>query len=213
MQQLFELYPVEQLTTFLEFLLTNQSLFAPPLLLLIEEAGIPLPIPGDVILAYTGYQIAKGSISYVVAYITTLLAIFVGSSILYFLSARFGQKIVVKFGSYLHLNEKKLVLIENKFRKYGIWFIIVGRHIPGLRVPITIFAGMSHIRYRTFIISTMISVVFWIPVYLSLGEHLGAKTVKLMQGNHLYFLIALIPFIISICSLIYSAQNQNKAAK
>ena len=210
MQQFFELYPLEQFTKFLEFFLKNQSIFAPPLLLLIEEAGIPLPIPGDVVLAYTGYQVAKGTIAYVVAYLTTLLAILIGSSILYFFSARYGQQIVVKFGSYLHLNEKKLVFIENKFRKYGIWFIIVGRHIPGMRVPLSIFAGMSQIRYKTFIISTLISVVFWIPVYLSLGEHLGAKTIKLMQGNQLYFLIAFIPFIIFIISIIFSARNQNK---
>lgn len=211
MKNFFELYQLEPFTEFVETFLTHQGAYAPLLLLLLEEAGVPLPIPGDVVIAYTGYEVSRGTMPYIGAFLLLLMSVLIGSSILYYLSARFGNQIVLKFGHYIHLNEKKLLTVEEKFRKYGVWVIIFGRHIPGFRIPITVFAGMSEMTYKTFIVSTFISVIFWIPFYLALGQNLGPKTMQLLKGHHEYFLIALIPFIIFICSLLYASFNRKKA--
>jgi membrane protein DedA with SNARE-associated domain len=79
------------------------------------------------------------------AFVLLLLAVLVGSSTLYALSARSGQRIVLHFGNYLHVDAHKLLTVEEKFQQDGPWVIILGRHIPGFRIPITIFAGMSGI--------------------------------------------------------------------
>ncbi len=210
MRNFFELYQLEPFTDLVETFLTHQGSYAPLLLLLLEEAGVLLPIPGDVVIAYTGYEVSRGNIPYIGAFLLLLISVLVGSSILYYLSARFGQQIVLKFGHYMHLNEKKLLSVEEKFRKYGVWVIIFGRHIPGFRIPITVFAGMSEITYKTFIVSTFISVIFWIPIYLALGQNLGPKTMQLLRGHHEYFLIALIPFAVFIGSLLYVSINRKK---
>jgi len=75
------------------------------------------------------------------------------------------------------------------FQTHGPWFIIIGRHIPGLRVPITVFCGISQVRYRLFLASTMVSVVFWIAFWLLVGAHLGPKTVHLLHGGHWYTIL------------------------
>jgi membrane protein DedA with SNARE-associated domain len=126
-------------------LLHQQAYLAPFLLVTVEEAGIPLPVPGDLVIMYIGYQVSKGVLPYAHAFVLLLLAVLVGSSILYALSARYGQRIVLHFGNYLHLDAHKLLTVEEKFQQYGPWVIILGRHIPGFRIPITIFAGMSGI--------------------------------------------------------------------
>ena len=213
MTNIFELYQLEPFTDFVETFLTHQGAYAPLLLLLLEEAGVPLPIPGDVMVAYTGYEVSRGTIPYIGAFLLLLISVLIGSSILYYLSARFGQHIVLKFGHYMHLNEKKLLTVEEKFRKYGVWVIIFGRHIPGFRIPITVFAGMSEITYKTFIISTFISVIIWIPFYLSVGQRLGPKTKQLFKGHHEYFLIALIPFLVFISSLLYISISRKKESQ
>ncbi len=183
--------------------LTHHGAYAPILLLVLEEAGLPLPVPSDVILAYTGYQISQGVLSYSIAFGALLASVLTGSSILYYLSSKYGKILVLKLGHYLHLNEQKLLVVEEHFKKYGPWAIIFGRHIPGFRIPITVFAGISGVSYKTFIISTFISVVFWIAAYLSLGERLGPKTVSLLHTNPLYLLVAFIPFIFFICSIAF----------
>lgn len=188
----------------------HQAVIAPFILLFIEESGIPLPIPGDVYLAFTGYQVSKGTVPYWGAFLMLLIAVLAGSSILYFISARWGTLLVDKLGIYLHLNQKKLVEVEKDFKKYGIFLIIFGRHIPGLRIPITVFSGISGVSYPTFIISTFISIVFWIAFYLALGERVGKNVMKHFHATPAYFLLISIPFLFFIGSIIYVKIKENK---
>lgn len=174
-----------------------------PLLILVEELGVPLPVPGDVVVAYAGYQASLGKITYPIVFIDFLLAVIVGSSVLYFISRVVGEKVLLKLGRFIHLGEDKLKTVEKKFKKYGPLVIIIGRHIPGFRVPVTVFSGISKVPYPTFLISTIISVVFWIYFYLSLGVRLGPKTIHLVHAHRGYFLFALVPIIIILGCIIF----------
>jgi membrane protein DedA with SNARE-associated domain len=136
----------------------------------------------------------------------------VGSSILYALSSRYGQRIVLQFGKYLHVDAQKLLTVEEKFKRYGPWVIILGRHIPGFRIPITIFAGMSSIPYRTFLLSTCISVILWIALYLAIGKSLGAKTLSLLHAHHGYYLFV-VPIVICLLYVLYAALYKPKRRK
>lgn len=196
--------------------LQQQVYIGPMFLLMLEESGVPLPVPGDLILAYLGYEVSKGLISFYLAFILMVISVLVGSSILYYLSYRFGQRFILKIGKYIHLDEKRLLFVEKKFKKYGVWVVIFGRHIPGFRVPITVFAGMSDMKYSTFIISTLISIVFWVPFYLQLGMRLGPRTARLLHGNKLYLLIFFISAIIYVLVFLFllsSRQNNRKEIK
>lgn len=194
-------------------LLHQQAYLAPVLLLTAEEAGIPLPVPGDFVIAYIGYQVSKGVLPYAVAFLLLILTVLVGSSILYALSSRYGQRMVLQFGKYLHVDTQKLLTVEEKFKRYGPWVIILGRHIPGFRIPITIFAGMSRMRYRTFLLSTFISVIFWIALYLTIGKSLGAKTVSLLHAHHGYYLFVVVPLVICLLYVLYAVFYKSKRTK
>lgn len=187
----------------LQAFVIHQALFAPFLLLFLEESGVPLPVPGDVYLAFIGYQVSRGTIPYWVAFLMFLLSVLAGSSILYYVSARWGKKLVSKLGIYMHVDQNKLKDIEGDFKKYGIFLIIFGRHIPGFRVPITIFSGVSGVPYRTFILGTFISVIFWIAFYLAIGAKLGKSVIKHFHATPLYFLVICIPFILFIGWILY----------
>lgn len=194
---------IDPFTDWLRAFIIHNGIFAPMLLLMLEETGIPMPIPGDVYIAYTGYLVSRGALSYFSAFVFLLISVLIGASILYYLSFRYGQIIVLKLGKYFHFDEKKLFVVEKKYKKYGVWVIIFGRHVPGLRVPITIVSGMSGISYKTFITSTFISVIFWILFYLSVGQQLGIKILKFLHGHNGYFILLLIPFLIFAGSIFY----------
>lgn len=182
-------------------ILSNQIIFA-PILLAVDEFGFILPI-GDIIVLYTGYQVAKGKVSFTLAFLLLLSAVLIGASALYYLSFRYGQTVLLKLEKYIHLDMKKLEVIEKKFNKYGPIFIIFGRHIPGFRIPITIFSGMSEITYPTFIISVVISTIFWLAFYLSIGMKLGPKTIALLSSHHNYLFPLLIPILIIVIAYRY----------
>lgn len=218
MAGLLDYTPFDGLEDWAVALIQHQAYLAPVFFLALEELGIPMPIPGDLVVAYTGYQVSKGIIPYPIAFIMLFGAILLGSSGLYYLSLKYGQHIVLKFGKYIHLDEKKLITVEEKFKKFGPWVIIFGRHIPGFRIPITVFAGMSHITYKTFILSTFISIIFWIPFYLWIGASLGAKTAEVFRTNHAYFFLFAIPLVLGIIGYIAAVirkrrKQRRKSAK
>jgi membrane protein DedA with SNARE-associated domain len=181
----------------------HQPILGPMLLLIAEEAGIPMPIPGDVYISYTGYEIFRGHISYISAFIFLLLAVLLGSTILFFLAKYFGEKVILKFGKYIHINDKKLKFIEKKFLKYGPLVIIVGRHVPGFRIPVTVFAGISNVPYPIFIMSEFISVSIWIAIFMQIGESLGRKTLNLFHSHYSFLLFLIIPVILTIVTFLF----------
>jgi len=192
--------------------LVHQIYLAPIILLILEEIGVPLPF-ADLVIAYTGYQVAIGRIPYFVAFLILLISDIIGASILYFIAGRYGKKIVNKFGKYIDLDMDKLNSFEGKFRKYGPLAIIVGRHIYGFKVPITIFSGISKMRYFVFAGSILVSDIFWIPFYLSLGKKLGPKTIHLFHEfhfNHWYYLLILIPIIVALFPFFLLQQGKKQ---
>lgn len=210
MNSIIELPILDPFIDVIQTFVTHQGLYAPVLLLFLEECGIPLPVPGDIFIAFVGYKVSIGNIPFLLALFSFLISVLAGATVLYFLSTRYGQQLILKFGYLIHLSEKRIDKVEEKFKKYGAWVIIFGRHIPGFRVPITFFAGSSGVPYLTFILSTLVSIMFWIPLYLEIGQKLGIKTEHLIRGHHIYFFITLIPFIIFIGSIIYLSIKQRK---
>jgi membrane protein DedA with SNARE-associated domain len=195
--------------------LVHQTYLAPIILLVLEEIGIPLPF-ADIVIAYTGYQVAVGRIPYLFAFLILLMADIIGATILYLLARRYGKTIVKKFGKYIDLDMNKLDMFEGVFRKYGPVAIIIGRHIYGFKVPITLFSGISKMKYWVFALSVIVSDSFWIPFYLSLGRRLGPKTIKLFHAyhiNHWFYLLVLIPIILALLPffLMRKGNEQKKA--
>jgi membrane protein DedA with SNARE-associated domain len=171
-------------TEWVEHFVSTHLVLAPLLLLFFEEAGVPIIVPGDAILAYTGYGISKThSQSIFFATVIALMAIVAGSSILFFAARRWGQKLIASFGRFIFLKQSRIDKAEQMFKKYGAWTIIIGRHIPGMRIPITLLAGSSGIKYRTFIASTLVSTIAWVLLYLKLGNRYGQDIQKVFHRS------------------------------
>lgn len=176
MPYMFALFDwLEEYIDVLQHFLVSKMVLAPLLLLFVEECGIPLPINGDIILAYTGYRLSlnRGGPDIWQAFFAAQFAALAGSTVLFFLSRRWGQVVIYKLGRFIFLKEKHIKKAEQLFARWGILAIIVGRHIPGLRIPVTIFAATSGVKYLTFILSTFVSTSVWILFYLFAGRRIG----------------------------------------
>jgi len=156
--------------TFLE----EHGVLAPFLLLFLEESGVPLPLPGDVMVMFAGYQVTLESLAYWEALLYAVLVVAGGSSILYWVARRFGMPLVARFGRYMHCPPERIELVRPFMDRWGPLAIIFGRHIPGLRVPITVFAGILRYPYPIFLVSVMISTTAWAAFFLFVGMQLGA---------------------------------------
>ncbi len=174
---------LDRYTDTIQHFIASQIVLSPLLLLFVEELGIPIIMPGDAILGYVGYKLSMpGNASeFWPAFILAQISILSGSTILFFLSRRWGQQILTKLAQFVFVKEKQVKRAERLFAKQSIWAIIIGRHIPGLRIIITVLAGSSGVRYLTFVISTFISSTAWILLFMSVGKKLGTDYHGLIQ--------------------------------
>ena len=139
--------------------------------LTLEEAGLPIPIPGDVLVAIAGARHNQAGILYPFSIIgISTLAVFTGSSILYWVVRKGGRPILYKYGKFLHINLNRADQIEEWFRKRGAIMIIAGRLIPGLRIPTTVMSGVSEVPYLVFFPSTFIAAAIWSSFYFFAGD-------------------------------------------
>src|SRR3989338_10900496 len=108
-------------------LIEKYSYFGLFLSLLIEEGGIPLPVPGDI---FIGTVAALPRSNYFLVVITVVTATLIGSTILFTLSKKIGHPLLLKFGPKIRITKDKVKKVEAWFQKYGGAAIVIGRLIP-----------------------------------------------------------------------------------
>jgi len=205
---------LDNYTDGIQAFLSSHIVLAPLLLLLVEEIGIPLPVPGDAIIAYVGYGLTKTeSVTMWQAFWVAIVSVMIGASILFYLSKRWGQSIIRWLARFIFLKQSHLGKAERLFTKYGVWAIIVGRHIPGLRIPLTVFAASSGMRYVTFITSTFISTFLWVILYLNLGSRFGEDFVNVFRRDIALSVAVFGLFVVVFLALHLYGMWQEKISK
>ncbi len=139
------------------------------LLLLAEEAGVPLPLPGDTLILLAGAGIPHGDVNPAVALTLVLLATVVGSSNLYWLSRLGGWAVLRRIGRTVHLGEDRLQRFGGWLRSHPVAAVIVGRLTPGFRIVTSVAAGTFSLSYPLFLASTAVAAIIWAAVYLTVG--------------------------------------------
>jgi membrane-associated protein len=172
------------------------------LLLYIEESGIPVPVPGDVYVAYLGH-LANSPLKWFLAWLGIIAAVMGGSTNLYLISRRWGGKLVRgRLGSLIHLSPRRLATAERWFSRWGALAIIFGRHIPGFRVPITVAVGIFGVPYRTFVFGVTISTAVWAGFWLWVGAHFGARIGHFLGGHRWAYLVVGVVILALIAAAI-----------
>ena len=141
----------------------------------LEELGVPLPAPGDAAIAYGGYLTTTGSIPYPLAYLGVIAGAVLGSACNLTISRKYGRPFIRRYGGYIGLTEVKLNRAERAFKRWGPWTIIIGRHIPGMRIVISALSGILNVPYRVFTPCVLFSATIWAAIFLELGRRLGPR--------------------------------------
>jgi membrane protein DedA with SNARE-associated domain len=162
------------------------------LVIFLEEVGVPLPAPGDVAIMYGGYLTTTGAIPYPLAYLAVVSGAVLGSACNLTISRKYGRPFIQRFGKYVGVTEDRLVRAERLFKRWGPWAIIVGRHIPGMRIVLSALSGILGVPYRVFIPCVFVSALIWAAIFLEIGRHVGPQ----VREVFLIFPAQLIPWVL-----------------
>ena len=146
--------------------------------LYLEESGVPSPLPGDVYVVYLGTAAAGSVARSIAAWLGIVAAVVAGSSNLYLVSRRWGHRLVEhRLAAAMHLDSDRLRRAERWMARWGPVAIIFGRHVPGLRIPITVMAGVLEVPYGEFAASVAVSTAIWAGVWIVLTARFGSRVI------------------------------------
>lgn len=182
-------------------------------LIYIEESGVPLFIPGDAFLIYVGNRLPHNVPVFLAAWLGFIVAVTFGATNLYLLSRRYGRRLLEhRLAKFLHLTPARLDRAEGWFNRYGPWTLIFGRHILGLRVPLTVAAGVLKLRYSVFAISVAVSSAAWAGLFLILGAVFGPSLERSIRSSPLIYVGAavVLAVVVAVVAIVRSRRTSTE---
>jgi len=140
----------------------------------VESAGVP--ISSEIVVPLGGALASQGKLNLVLVVAIASLANLTGSLIAFWLTRRYGERIVLsRVGRRLGLSRGHLRLANRFFGRFGLWAVFTGRLLPIVRTYISFPAGVSKIGYTRFVLATLAGAIPWNLALAYAGYKLGQQ--------------------------------------
>lgn len=157
------------------------------------------PYPGDTITIFQGYITYRMGFNKYLMLLSTISGSFLSSMLLYYLSYKKSDTILSNRFMIKFFNLDKLHKLEDWFRKYGVFFILINKFIPGLGSLTFIAAGIFKLPLIPATISILLANVLHNTMLFSAGALTGDNMEIIKSSIKEYYrLIVGITFIISL---------------
>ncbi len=140
-----------------------------------------LPIPAEVTVVPAGYLIFQGKMEFWPVLIASIMGTICGSLVNYYVAMKYGRPLLVRFGKFFLLTEKKVDKLDRFFAKHGEISTFTGRLIPGLRHFISLPAGLTRMDLKKFCFYTALGGGIWMLVLIAAGYWIGGNEALLNQ--------------------------------
>lgn len=173
---------------------------------LVEEAGLPLPLPSDLMLLICGSLVANGRLNLGLTLASVVVATVLGTAALYTLARWGGRSLVQRYGHWIRLDDARLQRAEARLQHRPLWRLTLFRLIPGLRVYSTITAGVLAVPRVDATLAFALSGTIWAAAWIGLGAllspHLGSVITWQRRVEHLSSTGILIVVLLLVAGLL-----------
>lgn len=174
----------------------------PGLVLAMALESMIVPLPSELVMPFAGFLIAQGKFNLYLVIIFSTLGSIIGSYISYYLGYYGGNKLVLKWGRYLLLDDDDLKLTEKWFSRRGELTILIGRFVPVVRHLISIPAGIGKMDLKKFTLYTIIGAGIWNTILIWVGLKLGENWESLRQYSEKLSVIVAILLVIAFAYFV-----------
>src|SRR5919202_1853455 len=167
--------------------LDQHGLLAASVFLLIEEAGVPVPVPGDFLMLILGVRAHQGEVALWQAIAVMEGATVLGATFLYAAARLAGRGLVSRYGRFVRLSPARLDNTERWLKQHGSRAVFLGRLVPGLRIVTAVACGVFDVPFMVFFPAMSLGALLYILVYTLLGYFLGPPVLSLLEKVHIPF--------------------------
>jgi membrane protein DedA with SNARE-associated domain len=142
-------------------------------LLLPMEAGVPIPLPADLVMFTVGAQVAAGRFPLWLAVTGFEVIAAAGTAALFAACRGSGHRIVARYGPRVGLTAARVRRVAAAAETRGLAGLAAGRATPGLRTLTVVAAGVSGLNARRALPALIVGSSVFLQLHLVLGLLLG----------------------------------------
>jgi membrane protein DedA with SNARE-associated domain len=178
--------------------------------ILLILGGIGLPFPEDATLLLSGFLVAQNVIKPFQTFLVAYLGLLISDFFLYWVGKKYGRMLVSHKKFQRIISADQLSKFEEKFKRRGVWGILIGRHFMGLRAQIFLVAGVMRMSTIKFLIADATSALFTIAFMGGIGYAGGNSIQILLRDVKRIKHIGIVIFAILLAGWIFYKHFQNK---
>jgi membrane-associated protein len=177
----------ERLAQDLSDLLARTGPAAPALLFLgsLVEYVFP-PFPGDTLVVLGSWYAVNGLLSWPAAFAAVTAGAIAGAWIDYQVGAALGRSLEKGAARRGPLTAERLRRVEDGYRRWGAWFLLGNRFLPGVRAFLFVGAGAARIPVGKVLLFGGISAAAWNALLLVVGGLLVGNVAELLDWVRRY---------------------------
>jgi membrane protein DedA with SNARE-associated domain len=170
----------EHILQVLRAYLAQYGYWAVVIVLLLENAG--LPVPGETILlmaSFLAYSERRLSLPWII--VAGICAATAGDNLGFALGNYGGRALLNRYGKKFLIRPATMSRGERLFQRYGAATILFARFIAGVRIIAGPLAGVLRMEWRRFALFNFLGAVLWVSVISSAGYFFGKHWDELVR--------------------------------
>jgi membrane protein DedA with SNARE-associated domain len=169
-------------------------------LVLLEDFGVP--VPGETVLIAAAFYAGLGQLNIFMVAIIAIIGAILGDNIGFGIGYYGGHPLIERFGRYIFLTPTRIQKVEQFYTRYGGKVVAVARFFEGLRQANGIIAGLSEMRWLTFLLYNALGAALWVSMWSLIG-YFGGSHIETFLKYDLYLTIAAVICIVGY--IVYRA--------
>jgi len=196
---------VVEIANFITQLIASSGYLGIFFLMALESALIP--IPSEIVMPFAGFLVSSGQFNLWYVVLAGTLGNLAGSLVAYVVGFYLGRGFILRYGKYILLKEKHLLLVEKWFKKYGDKTVFFSRLLPVVRTVNALPAGIGKMNLKKFIIYTFVGSIPWNFALTYLGFLLREKWDIILKYSHI---LDIIVGILLVCLIVWFIVSYRK---
>jgi membrane protein DedA with SNARE-associated domain len=149
--------------------------------LLMAVESTVFPLPSELVVPPAAYWAQQGHLSFWGVVLAATLGSWLGSTLSYVFAARVGRPVILKYGKYFFVPEKKWLLAEGWILRYSAVGVFFARLLPVVRHLVSLPAGAARMNFRVFSAMTLLGSFLWSVVLAWFGARVLGSEPQLLN--------------------------------
>ena len=151
-------------------------------LLFVKEAGIPIPVPGDLVVITAGVAAAGGSVNPMLGLVVIVVAGIAGGILQFGLVRGPGRRLLLRVLGRVGVPQARIDALADRLGRRGATGVAVARMTPGVRVVAIAAAAIAALGFGRFAAGLAVGNAIFVGGHFALGFVVGKPAIALVSS-------------------------------